>query len=68
MILLTTLLLSLFITMVLIPVFKNYAVRLHAMDIPNGRSMHTFPRPKIGGIAMPAVCLFPFCCCLPGGN
>jgi UDP-GlcNAc:undecaprenyl-phosphate GlcNAc-1-phosphate transferase len=49
---LTTLLISLFITMVLIPLFKNYAVQMHAMDIPNGRSVHFYPKPKVGGIAM----------------
>jgi UDP-GlcNAc:undecaprenyl-phosphate GlcNAc-1-phosphate transferase len=59
MILLTTLLLSLFITMVLIPIFKTYAVRLNTIDIPNGRSVHTHPKPKIGGIAMAVGVLIP---------
>ncbi len=59
MILLATLLLSLFITMTLIPIFKNYAVRLQAIDVPNGRSVHTRPTPKIGGLAMAAGVLIP---------
>lgn len=68
MILLTTLLLSLFTTMVLIPILKNYAVRLHAMDVPNGRSIHTFPRPKIGGIAMACGVLIPVLLWSPRGE
>jgi UDP-GlcNAc:undecaprenyl-phosphate GlcNAc-1-phosphate transferase len=59
MIMLTTLLISLFITMVLIPLFKNYAVQLQAMDFPNGRSVHTYPKPKVGGIAMTVGLLVP---------
>jgi UDP-GlcNAc:undecaprenyl-phosphate GlcNAc-1-phosphate transferase len=68
MILLATLLLSLFTTMVLIPIFKNYAVILHAIDVPNGRSMHTFPRPKIGGIAMACGMLIPVLMWSPRGE
>jgi len=68
MILLTTLLLSLFITMTLIPIFKNYAVWLHAVDVPNGRSMHTHPKPKIGGLAMAAGVLLPVLLWVPSGR
>ena len=68
MVLLTTLLLSLFITMALIPILKNHAVRLEAMDIPNGRSVHTYPKPKIGGIAMALGMVIPVLIWAPRGN
>ncbi|KPJ77241.1 MAG: hypothetical protein AMJ54_08635 [Deltaproteobacteria bacterium SG8_13] len=68
MVLLTTLLLSLFITLVMIPILKNYAVRLHTVDIPNGRSIHTFPKPKIGGIAMALGMIIPVLLWSPRGD
>ena len=52
MIYLSTLLLSLFITIILIPVSRKLAIRLHGMDIPNERKVHPNPMPKTGGIAM----------------
>lgn len=52
MILLSTLLLSLFITITLIPVSRKVAIRLHGMDTPNERKVHPYPMPKSGGIAM----------------
>ncbi len=68
MVLLTTLLLSLFITLVMIPILKNYAVRLHTVDFPNGRSIHTFPKPKIGGIAMALGMIIPVLLWSPKGD
>ena len=68
MVLLTTLLLSLFITLVMIPILKNYAVRLHTVDFPNGRSIHTFPKPKIGGIAMAMGMIIPVLLWSPKGD
>ena len=68
MVLLTTLLLSLFITLVMIPILKNYAGLLHAVDFPNGRSVHTFPKPKIGGIAMAMGTIIPVLLWSPKGN
>jgi len=59
MVLLTSMMLSLFITMVLIPIFKRQAVRLQALDYPSARSVHTHPKPRIGGIAMAAGMLAP---------
>jgi UDP-GlcNAc:undecaprenyl-phosphate GlcNAc-1-phosphate transferase len=52
MILLSTLLLSIFVTMALIPVFSRFAVRLHALDVPDWRKVHSQPIPRIGGLAM----------------
>jgi hypothetical protein len=40
MLLFSTLLLSLFITITLIPVTRKLAIRLHGMDIPNERKVH----------------------------
>ena len=68
MVLLTTLLLSLFITLVTIPILKNYAVRLQAVDFPNGRSVHTLPKPKIGGIAMALGMMVPVLLWSPKGD
>jgi len=48
----STFLISMFITIVLIPVFRRLAIRLHAMDNPNKRTVHLMPMPKSGGIAM----------------
>jgi UDP-GlcNAc:undecaprenyl-phosphate GlcNAc-1-phosphate transferase len=52
MLLFSTLLLSLFITITLIPVTRKLAIRLHGMDIPNERKVHPYPMPRNGGIAM----------------
>ncbi|MGB5750758.1 MAG: MraY family glycosyltransferase [Desulfobacterales bacterium] len=59
MIFLSTLLISLFITMALIPIFKTIAVKMNAMDFPNPRKVHLSPMPKIGGIAMAMGILVP---------
>ena len=55
----STVLISLFITMALIPIFKNLAVKMNAMDFPDPRKVHTQPMPKIGGIAMAFGALIP---------
>jgi len=52
MIYLSTLIFSMFITIVLIPPFRRLAIRMHALDIPDERKVHTHPIPKSGGIAM----------------
>ena len=52
MIYLTTFLISMFTTIVLIPIFSGVAVKLKFLDIPNERKIHTSPIPKVGGIAM----------------
>ena len=59
MIFLSTLLISLFITMALIPIFRSLAVKMNAMDFPNPRKVHISPTPKIGGIAMALGILIP---------
>ncbi len=59
MIYLSTLLLSLFITISLVPPLKSLAIRFQAVDIPNERKVHTRPIPKIGGLAMACGALIP---------
>lgn len=52
MIYLSTLLLSLFITISLTPVFIKIAGKIKALDMPDKRKVHTAPIPRIGGAAM----------------
>lgn len=59
MIYLSTLLMSLFLTISLIPIFKSMAGALHVVDVPNDRKIHSQPVPKIGGLAMAFGILFP---------
>lgn len=47
----STLFLSLFITLTLIPLLMREGKR-YGLDVPNGRSIHTHPIPRTGGIAM----------------
>ena len=49
---LTTLLVSIVITIVIMPYSKALAVKLQAMDKPNHRKIHKGIMPKCGGIAM----------------
>ena len=55
----STLLLSMFITIALIPILKRYAVFLHCIDVPSERKMHHTLIPKVGGIAMSLGALAP---------
>ena len=52
MVLLSTLLISMFITMALIPILRRYAGWLHCVDVPCERNVHSVPVPKVGGISM----------------
>jgi UDP-GlcNAc:undecaprenyl-phosphate GlcNAc-1-phosphate transferase len=49
---LSTILLSVFITVSLIPVMTRLAERYQMVDLPNPRKVHTRPIPRIGGFAM----------------
>lgn len=55
----STLFISLFVTISLIPLFREAAVRYGVMDIPNERKVHRLPIPKIGGMAMALGSLVP---------
>ncbi|MFZ1198554.1 MAG: hypothetical protein WAO07_00165, partial [Desulfobacterales bacterium] len=52
MIFLSTLLISMLITIALIPILRRYAVRLHCVDVPCERKVHCAPMPKVGGLSM----------------
>jgi len=49
---LTNLFFSVFITISLVPLFGKLAYRLHALDLPDPRKMHSEPMPRFGGLAM----------------
>jgi UDP-GlcNAc:undecaprenyl-phosphate GlcNAc-1-phosphate transferase len=53
------------ITMALIPPLVRVAARLHVLDDPASRKVHTAPIPRVGGIAMVAGSLLPLCLWLP---
>ncbi len=52
MIYLTALLLSVFITVSLIPIMTRLAARFQIVDFPDQRKIHTIPVPRIGGLAI----------------
>ncbi len=52
MIYLSTLMMSLLMTISLIPVLVRLANRLNLVDVPNARSVHVTPIPRCGGIAI----------------
>ena len=56
---LASLLISMFTTIILIPIFTGLAIKIKAMDIPNERKVHTVPIPKAGGISMTLGVMFP---------
>lgn len=47
------------ITMALIPLLHRFAGRLHVLDQPHARKVHSAPMPRVGGIAMAAGSLVP---------
>jgi UDP-GlcNAc:undecaprenyl-phosphate GlcNAc-1-phosphate transferase len=49
---LATLLLSVFLTMALIPLCSRLALAVHAVDLPDARKVHSRPIPRGGGPAM----------------
>lgn len=59
MIYLAALLISMFSTIVLIPIFTRLAIKLRAMDIPNERKVHKVPMPKAGGISIALGAMIP---------
>jgi len=50
--LVASVMLSLFLTIILIPVFSRLAVRLEVYDMPGPRKVHEQPVPRVGGLAM----------------
>ncbi len=45
---------SMAVTMALIPALERWAGRLHVLDAPNVRKVHDSPLPRVGGIAIAA--------------
>jgi UDP-GlcNAc:undecaprenyl-phosphate GlcNAc-1-phosphate transferase len=64
----STLLLSVFITIVLIPIFSRMAIRFGAVDLPDPRKIHTRPVPRIGGAAIALGAYVPVLFWAPAGN
>ncbi len=56
---LSTLLLSVFLTVSIIPMMTKLAERFHLVDFPNPRKVHTRAVPRIGGFAMALGAVFP---------
>jgi UDP-GlcNAc:undecaprenyl-phosphate GlcNAc-1-phosphate transferase len=65
MIFISTLLISVFTTIALIPVLSSLAVHLHLLDIPDERKVHSRPIPRSGGLAMALGVLIPIVLWLP---
>lgn len=69
MLFLSTLLISMFITMALIPILRTAAVRLQfGLDVPDARKVHENPAPKVGGLAMALGELVPVLLVADGGR
>jgi len=66
MIFLATLLLTMFITIVLIPLLRGLGERLNMVDEPQARKIHEQPMPRSGGLAMAAGMLVPILLWVPG--
>jgi len=49
---LSTLILSVLITILLVPVFRTIAVPMQLVDLPGPRKVHTHAIPRCGGVAM----------------
>jgi UDP-GlcNAc:undecaprenyl-phosphate GlcNAc-1-phosphate transferase len=56
---LTALLISMFIAITMIPILKGLAIKMHLVDMPAQRKVHSKPMPKIGGLAMAVAILVP---------
>jgi UDP-GlcNAc:undecaprenyl-phosphate/decaprenyl-phosphate GlcNAc-1-phosphate transferase len=65
---LSILLISMFITMALLPILRLAAERWRCgLDVPDARKVHCVPVPKVGGIAMAAGALLPVLFVVDGG-
>jgi UDP-GlcNAc:undecaprenyl-phosphate/decaprenyl-phosphate GlcNAc-1-phosphate transferase len=59
MLFLTTLLISIIVTIAIMPYSRELAIKLKAMDMPDERKIHGHVMPKCGGIAMSFGAFFP---------
>lgn len=60
--------LSLFITIGIIPILKMFALRYKAVDMPSSRKVHSYPVPRIGGVAMAMGAVVPVLIWSPGNR
>ena len=49
----SALILSIFITIILIPIFSRLALRFGAIDMPDPRKIHALPIPRIAPVSIP---------------
>ncbi len=63
--LLLAFIIAMVVTMALIPPLARVAGRLHVLDNPESRKVHSQPIPRIGGIAMVVGTVLPLCLWLP---
>src|SRR5450631_2591322 len=63
--LLLAFIIAMVVTMALIPPLARAAGRLHVLDNPECRKVHSQPIPRVGGIAMVAGAVLPLCLWLP---
>jgi UDP-GlcNAc:undecaprenyl-phosphate/decaprenyl-phosphate GlcNAc-1-phosphate transferase len=61
----TVFILSLFLTIALVPVIRRVAFRMHIMDEPDARKVHVVAMPKTGGISMALGMLVPMMLWVP---
>lgn len=61
----TVFILSLFLTIALVPVFRRLAFRMNIVDVPDARKVHVLPMPKTGGISMAVGAFIPFFLWIP---
>lgn len=59
MVFLSTLLVSVLLTALSVPVLTRVALRVSLIDVPNQRKVHTRPIPRVGGLAMVLGALVP---------
>ena len=61
----TVFILSLFLTIALVPVFRHLAFKMNIVDLPDARKVHVLPMPKTGGISMAVGAFIPFFLWIP---
>jgi UDP-GlcNAc:undecaprenyl-phosphate GlcNAc-1-phosphate transferase len=68
MILFAVFILSLFLTISMVPIMKSMAFKMNIVDVPNGRKVHELPMPRSGGISMAIGFFVPVFLWLPRNN
>lgn len=64
----TVFILSLFLTIALIPSLRRVAFRINLVDLPNERKVHVLPMPRCGGICMALGAIIPVVLWVPMDN